>query len=126
MKLEGRGPWALHGGAAAPDSDVALLFTPGHTRGCVSLLFRPDRALFTGDHLAYSARLDRLTIFQAYNWHSVEQQLGSAAALRDLDFLHLLPGHGRRARFTDAADRRRQLDELLAAEGYAAPAGAGV
>jgi glyoxylase-like metal-dependent hydrolase (beta-lactamase superfamily II) len=120
VQLEGRGPWALHGGAADADSDVQLIFTPGHTAGCVSLLHRPDRALFTGDHLAHSARLGRLTIFRAYNWHSVAQQLRSAAALRDVDFLHLLPGHGRRTSFADAADRRRQLDALLAAEGYAA------
>lgn len=56
-QLEGEGPWAL-------GEDVELIATPGHTAGCVSLLYRPDRALFTGDHLAYSARLGRLTIFR--------------------------------------------------------------
>jgi glyoxylase-like metal-dependent hydrolase (beta-lactamase superfamily II) len=56
-QLEGEGPWEL-------GDDVQLIFTPGHTAGCVSLLYRPDRALFTGDHLAYSYRLGRLTIFR--------------------------------------------------------------
>lgn len=114
--LEGEGPWALPDGGG----DVQLVFTPGHTAGCVSLLYRPDKALLTGDHLAWSHRMQRLTIFRAYNWHSVELQLASVAALRRLDFLHVLPGHGRRARFADAADRERQLEALLAAEGYAA------
>lgn len=85
----------------------------------MSLLFRPDGGvLFTGDHLAYSQRLGRLTIFRAYNWHSVAQQLDSVAALRQLRFLTVLPGHGRRAQFADASERERQLGLLLAAEGW--------
>ena len=132
MLLEGEGPWSLpsSGGSSSSaasasassgddDDDVQLVFTPGHTAGCVSLLFRPDAALFTGDHLAYSQRLRRLTIFRAYNWHSVPQQLASVAALRSLNFLTVLPGHGRRTRLADAADRRAQIDALLEAEGYA-------
>jgi glyoxylase-like metal-dependent hydrolase (beta-lactamase superfamily II) len=132
--LEGQGPWKLPssrdssisssigsgGGAhsASENDDVQLVFTPGHTAGCVSLLYPPDQALFSGDHLAWSHRLQRLTIFRAYNWHSVAQQLDSAAALRQLEFLHLLPGHGRRAEFSGSADRVRQVDSMLAAEGY--------
>lgn len=34
------------------------------------------------------------------------------------DFLHILPGHGRRAAFASTADREAQLRALLAAEGY--------
>lgn len=97
---------------------MQLLFTPGHTRGCVSLLHRPSRALFSGDTLAWSARLGRLTIFRAYNWHSVAQQLASVAALRGANFLHVLPGHGRRAAFPDAAAREAAMAEMLAAEGH--------
>lgn len=108
---------------------MQLVFTPGHTAGCLSLFYAPARALFTGDHLAYSQRLGRLTIFRAYNWHSVAQQLGSVQALLEggppLDFLHVLPGHGRAASFADAADRERQLRELLQAEGYSAGQSAG-
>jgi hypothetical protein len=44
------------------------------------------------------------------------------AKLRGLDFLHVLPGHGRRARLADAAQREEQLGALLAAEGYKEPA----
>lgn len=134
VQLEGEGPWQLtasgsvqavpptssDGGADAPgmEGDVLLLSTPGHTAGCLSLLYCPDRALFTGDHLAWSHRLQRLTIFRAYNWHSVAQQLDSVAKLRDLDFLHILPGHGRRWQAAGAADRQHRIDELLAAEGW--------
>lgn len=99
---------------------MELIATPGHTAGCVSLLYRPSRALFTGDHLAYSHRLQRLSIFRAYNWHSVSKQLDSVAKLSNLDFVHLLPGHGRRTSFADAADRECQLQAVLEAEGYVA------
>lgn len=81
VQLEGEGPWSLadlssgsgggssvagssNGSSIAEEDDVSILFTPGHTAGCLSLLYRPDRALFTGDSLAYSARLNRLTIFR--------------------------------------------------------------
>lgn len=181
-QLEGEGPWDL-------GPDVQLIFTPGHTAGCVSLLYKADRALFTGDHLAYTHRLGRLTIFRScsylrlggrcipagpccsptsgvtvhslrsslccllliltaaqkeraritrnatrtkpmcllrlcccrrYNWYSVEQQLQSVHKLLQYDFLHVLPGHGRRASFLDAVQREQELLALLQAEGWEA------
>lgn len=33
--------------------------------------------------------------------------------LKDLDFLHVLPGHGRRAHMKDAQDKSQQMAELL-------------
>lgn len=100
---------------------MVLWYTPGHTEGCVSLYYSPARALFTGDTLAYSARLGRLTIFRAYNWHSVPLQLRSVAALADdsaggLEVLHLLPGHGRRYSFAGPEEWRRMVHQLLEAE----------
>jgi glyoxylase-like metal-dependent hydrolase (beta-lactamase superfamily II) len=109
MKLQGQGPWQLA-------DDLDIIFTPGHTPGCCSLLYRPDKTLFTGDHLAYSRRLDRLTIFRAYNWHSVPEQVASVAKLVDLEFLTVLPGHGRRWRCESAEQRRAALSELVALE----------
>jgi glyoxylase-like metal-dependent hydrolase (beta-lactamase superfamily II) len=96
--------------------DLEIIFTPGHTAGCISLLYRPDRALFTGDHLAYSRRLGRLTCFPGFNWYDFELQLQTAAKLVVVDFLHVLPGHGRRWRFVDAGERRAALAEVLAEE----------
>jgi glyoxylase-like metal-dependent hydrolase (beta-lactamase superfamily II) len=133
--LRGSGPWALPHAAAlargdaalrapAADDDVVLLHVPGHTAGSCALLHRRSASLFTGDHLAFSAGLGRLTIFRAFNWYSVEQQLASAAALEHIDWRHLLPGHGRRVSFDSAAAKNAALHHLLAAERGAAAAAA--
>jgi glyoxylase-like metal-dependent hydrolase (beta-lactamase superfamily II) len=111
VQLEGRGPWRL-------DDEVEIIFTPGHTAGCVSLLYRPEHALFTGDHLAFSPRLKRLTIFRAVNWHSVPVQLESVEKLVGIDFLHVFPGHGRRTSFPDGTTRDEALRTLLSEEGH--------
>ena len=55
-QLEGDGPWEQLG------PDVQLIFTPGHTAGCVSLLYQPAKALFTGDHLFGTKGKDGLRI----------------------------------------------------------------
>ena len=95
IQLEGSGPWKLADGG----EDIDIMFTPGHTPGCISMLYKPSQAsdecqfarlscccchryppvtttaefcgrwclcawqaLFTGDHLLYSAQLGRLSI----------------------------------------------------------------
>ena len=110
-KLTGEGPWPI-------DDDIELIFTPGHTRGCVSLLYNPDKALFTGDHLAYSERLGRLTIFRAYNWYNVSLQLESVAKLCEYEFLHVLPGHGRCTAFANREECLDAMQHLLREEGF--------
>jgi glyoxylase-like metal-dependent hydrolase (beta-lactamase superfamily II) len=60
IQLEGDGPWSLGDG----EDDVEIIFTPGHTPGSISLLYKPAKALFSGDHLAYSQRQGRLSIFR--------------------------------------------------------------
>ena len=40
-------------------------------------------------------------------------QAKSMEKLQDLDFLHVLPGHGRRAHFSDAKDRKQQIQQSL-------------
>ena len=130
--LRGSGPWAFpHVGpdgkaeraamrAATAADDAVVLHVPGHTAGSCALLHRPSRALFSGDTLAHSAGLGRLTIFRAFNWHSVEQQLRSVAGpLLQADWRHLLPGHGRRVHFTCKAAKDAAIKHLLAAEGMA-------
>lgn len=113
--LDGQGPWQLPDGG----DDVQVLYTPGHTAGCISLYYLPERVLFPGDHLAWSPRLGRLTIFRAYNWHSVPLQLDSVRALLHLDFMHLLPGHGRRFHFGSQQQRVGMMQQLLEAEAQA-------
>ena len=111
-QLTGDGPWSI-------DDDVQLIFTPGHTRGCVSLLYKSDKVLFSGDHLAFSGRLQRLTLFRNVNWYSVPVQLESVKKLLEVgDFLHILPGHGRRTSFDDVTERDAALKQLLVEEGY--------
>ena len=119
--LRGGGPWALpHDGgpprAAAPGDDVLILHVPGHTAGSCALLHKPSASLFTGDHLAFSAGLGRLTLFRRFNWHSLPAQLESAAALEHVDWLHLLPGHGRRITFESLTAKNAALRHALAAE----------
>jgi glyoxylase-like metal-dependent hydrolase (beta-lactamase superfamily II)/ferredoxin len=108
-KLQGCGPWTL-------DEEVELIHTPGHTAGCVSLLYKPHKALFTGDHLAYSSRQEGLSIFRGVNWYSIPKQIESVRKLIPVDFLWLLPGHGRRYHFESDEDRRQKLENLVAQE----------
>jgi glyoxylase-like metal-dependent hydrolase (beta-lactamase superfamily II) len=131
--LSGSGPWALpHEGEAAaadgdeeeadaprparPGDDVLLLHVPGHTAGSCALLHKPSASLFTGDTLAFSAGLGRLTVFRRFNWHSLALQLASVRALEAIDFLHLLPGHGRRVAFESTAAKNAALHHMFAAE----------
>ena len=55
-QLEGTGPWQLPDGS----DDIELIHVPGHTEGSLCLLYKPEKALFTGDHLNYRAALGRL------------------------------------------------------------------
>ena len=119
-QLYGDGPWDLAKG-------VTAVATPGHSRG--SLCFRVDGAatggepaLFTGDHLAYVARLGRLDGFPRYGW-DLRAQADSIASLAEFDFAWILPGHGRRFRFEDAEERRRLIARC--ASEFAAGEGAG-
>jgi glyoxylase-like metal-dependent hydrolase (beta-lactamase superfamily II) len=115
IQLEGSGPWKLQDGG----EDIDIMFTPGHTPGCISMLYKPSKALFTGDHLMYSAQLGRLSIARRYNWDSVPRQLESVKALVEHDFLHIFPGHGRQLHFDSLDDRTQHIHELLVAEGAA-------
>ncbi len=51
-----------------------------------------------------------------FNQHSLEQQIDSLRALKPLDFLHVLPGHGRPMSFKDQATKDAYIDLTAAAE----------
>ncbi len=84
--------------AAQPDAEIILegeddhtvgsariLFTPGHTKGHMVLLWR-DAYLFVGDHFASSP----------YCWHSWEAQIESTKKLGALTGVAwVFPGHGK-------------------------------
>lgn len=75
--------------------EITIIPVPGHTKGHTVLLYR-DRFLFTGDHLAWSARLNQLYAFRNHCWYSWPQLVQSMAKLTDYSFEWVLPGHGRR------------------------------
>lgn len=85
--------------------------TPGHTAGHLALLV-DDRYLFTGDHLAWDPREQRLTAFRDYCWDSWPKQQRSLARLLDYRFEWVLPGHGQRIHLP-AAQMHQQLLALV-------------
>ena len=117
--LHGDGPWILHPDgtpvpAADADGELEIIHVPGHTPGSCCLLHRSSGTLFTGDHLAADEEEPHaLTIFQDFNWFSVPKQRESIAKLLGVPFTHILPGHGRKASFTDVAAKDAQLRGIL-------------
>jgi len=72
--------------------------------------------MLTGDSLGFSARAGRASLFPRYNRAGIARQLESVRGLLRWDFLHVLPGHGRRIHVRDAEHRQALIDELSAAE----------
>lgn len=87
------------------DATLAVIPTPGHTRGHMVLLHR-DKFLFTGDHLAWSPTRNSLTAFRSVCWYSWPEQTRSMERLLDYSFEWVLPGHGRIHR--DGAAKMRE------------------
>jgi glyoxylase-like metal-dependent hydrolase (beta-lactamase superfamily II)/ferredoxin len=74
--------------------DLLCIPTPGHTRGHQVLLYG-ERALFTGDHLAWSPSRQTLIAFRDACWYSWPVQIRSMERLLEYRFAWVLPGHGR-------------------------------
>ncbi len=89
--VRGREPLEL-----APD--LLVLPTPGHTEGSACLLAR-ETFLFTGDHLAWSARRGQVIGFRDACWFDWAQVVESTRRLQARRFEWILPGHGRRCHF---------------------------
>ena len=92
------------------DSDLTIIPQPGHSAGHTVLLYKGNKYLFTGDHLAWSARLEQLYAFRNFCWDSWPRQVESMKKLadhtNDYRFEWVLPGHGRR--FQATADEMSQ------------------
>lgn len=72
-----------------------IIFTPGHTKGHLVMLWQ-DRYLFSGDHIAWLQRVNRLGSFNDYCWHSWEEQIRSVEKLvvrKNVEWV--FPGHGK-------------------------------
>ncbi len=93
------------------DPELVVIPVPGHTRGSIAFLLR-EKYLFTGDHLAWSPRLEHLYAFRSVCWYSWEAQIESMKRLLDYRFEWVLPGHGRRAHLS-AADMRASLETCI-------------
>ena len=80
------------------DDELVVLPVPGHTEGSCVLVYG-ERYLFSGDHVAWSDRLQQIYAFRSACWFDWDTQIGSMERLQALDFEWILPGHGRRCRF---------------------------
>lgn len=74
--------------------DLLIIPVPGHSKGHTVLLYK--NFLFTGDHLAWSERLNQLVGFPDVCWYSWSKQVESMRQLVNYSFEWVLPGHGRR------------------------------
>jgi len=92
--------------------DLVMIPTPGHTRGHAVFLYR-GKFLFTGDHLAWSPRLEHLYAFRSACWYSWSEQILSMTRLLDYEFEWVLPGHGRPVRLP-AHEMRESLVQCIA------------
>jgi hypothetical protein len=116
VQLEGEGPWNLRGEQIHEsdlDGGLQIVHVPGHTSGSIALWHAATKAMFTGDHLGWSERAGRVSIFERYNRFGVQKQLQSVQKLMNYDFLHVLPGHGRRFSVKDAAERLQMASTLV-------------
>jgi len=75
--------------------DLLIIPVAGHTKGHTVLLYQ-QKFLFSGDHLAWSNRLNRLIAFENACWYSWEELGRSMEKLAAYSFEWVLPGHGRR------------------------------
>jgi glyoxylase-like metal-dependent hydrolase (beta-lactamase superfamily II)/ferredoxin len=105
IQLTGTQPYQL-------TTDVLIISVPGHSKGHTVLLYK-SKFLFTGDHLAWSERLQQLYAFRTYCWYSWPEQVKSMHKLADYAFEWVLPGHGRRYH-ADAETMKLQMQKCLA------------
>lgn len=88
IELSGGEPYNL-------DKDLLIIPVPGHTKGHTVLLYK-NKYLFSGDHLAWSVKLNQLIAFRSVCWYSWSEQIKSMEKLGNYSFEWVLPGHGRR------------------------------
>lgn len=91
--------------------DLLIIPVPGHTKGHTVLLY-DQRALFTGDHLAWSDYLEQLYAFRRHCWYSWPELVRSMHKLAQYNFEWVLPGHGRRFH-ADAETMRQEMQRCL-------------
>jgi glyoxylase-like metal-dependent hydrolase (beta-lactamase superfamily II) len=93
------------------DEELLVLPVPGHTRGSSCLLY-DGRYLFSGDHVAWSARLQQVYAFRSACWYDWEVQVESMLRLAEHDFAWILPGHGAPCHF-EHVEMRREMQRCI-------------
>jgi glyoxylase-like metal-dependent hydrolase (beta-lactamase superfamily II)/ferredoxin len=91
--------------------DLLIIPVPGHSKGHTALLYQ-NKYLFTGDHLAWSEKLQQLVAFRDFCWYSFSEQIKSMQNLANYTFEWVLPGHGRRYH-GDGKTMRQQMQKCL-------------
>eukprot|EP00270_Netrium_digitus_P001878 TRINITY_DN1207_c1_g2_i1.p1 TRINITY_DN1207_c1_g2~~TRINITY_DN1207_c1_g2_i1.p1 ORF type:complete len:325 (-),score=62.20 TRINITY_DN1207_c1_g2_i1:145-1119(-) len=111
MQLQGAGPWSV-------GSDINILFTPGLSLGCVSVLVKPLQALFTGESLVVANDSGKLAVADKHTAqdYSGPKQVASLKKLLPVDFLWMLPGKGQGLCFDSMMEKNDRLRELLESE----------
>ena len=92
--------------------DLLIIPVPGHSKGHTVLLYK-NLFLYTGDHLAWSSRLNQLIAFRDVCWYSWQEQIKSMRKLANYSFEWVLPGHGRRYH-ADAKTMHQQMQQCIA------------
>ena len=105
IQLSGEQPFEL-------SPELLIITVPGHTKGHTVLLYK-NKFLFTGDHLAWSIRLNQLIAFRNFCWYSWDELQKSMPKLTNYSFEWVLPGHGRRYH-ADAKTMQQELMKCLA------------
>ncbi len=77
------------------EDELVMIHTPGHSEGHTVLNYK-RKFLFSGDHLAYSQRLNQLIAWKQHCGYSWDKQIESVEKLIEYYWEWLLPGHGRR------------------------------
>jgi ferredoxin len=93
------------------EADLLIIPVAGHTKGHTVLLYK-EKFLFSGDHLAWSDRLQQLHAFRNACWYSWTELGKSMARLATYNFEWVLPGHGRRFN-SDRATIQQQMRKCL-------------
>lgn len=75
------------------DDDVAIVHTPGHSPGSITLFHRPSKVIFTGDTYARSAATGTMTAFPRYG-NNLRVQVDTLKHLMKIDWEIVAPGHG--------------------------------
>ena len=103
--------WVVDGeDAVQANSEFVLIPVPGHTAGCMALLYN-NRFLFSGDHLWWDRDLQQLGTPETLVWNDAQLKQ-SIKKLLNHSFELVLPGHGERVHL-HRREMKKAIGQLL-------------